>query len=76
VPGSLDKKGGRRFFILLSKRLHLLQPFLFNKPVTGLTAFFCMYSANGLLKEKKNTDRRHLLAVHVIETEPKTASDP
>jgi hypothetical protein len=27
VPGSLDKKEGRRFHLLLSKRLHLLPPF-------------------------------------------------
>jgi hypothetical protein len=30
--------GGRRFHLLLSKRLHLLPPFLFNEPSTELTA--------------------------------------
>jgi hypothetical protein len=36
VPGSLNKKGGRRFHLSLSKRLHLLPPFLSNEPVTVL----------------------------------------
>jgi hypothetical protein len=36
VPGSLNKKGGRRFHLLLRKRLHLFPPFLSNEPGTGL----------------------------------------
>jgi hypothetical protein len=36
-PGSLNKKEGRRFHLLLSKRLHLLPPFLSNESCTGLT---------------------------------------
>jgi hypothetical protein len=35
VPGSLDKNEGRRFHLLLSKRLHLLPPFMSNEPGTG-----------------------------------------
>jgi hypothetical protein len=36
VPGSLYKKGGRKCHHLLSKRLHLLSPFLSNEPCTVL----------------------------------------
>jgi hypothetical protein len=32
VPGLLDKKGGKRFHLLLSKRWHLLPPFMSNEP--------------------------------------------
>jgi hypothetical protein len=32
VPGSLDKKEGRRFHLLWSKRCHLLRPLLSNEP--------------------------------------------
>jgi hypothetical protein len=35
VPGSLDKKGGRRCNLLLNKRWNPLPPFLFNKPGTA-----------------------------------------
>jgi hypothetical protein len=35
VPGSLDKKGGRRCQLLLNKRWHLLPPFSFNEPGSG-----------------------------------------
>jgi hypothetical protein len=34
VSGSLDKKGGRIFHLLLNKRCHLLPPFLSNEPGT------------------------------------------
>jgi hypothetical protein len=37
VPGSLDKKGGRRFHLLLINRLHLPSSFLSNEPGTGLS---------------------------------------
>jgi hypothetical protein len=37
VPGSLDKKEGRRFYLLLSKMLQFLPPFLFTEPGTGPT---------------------------------------
>jgi hypothetical protein len=36
VPGSLDKKGGRKRHLLLNKRWHL-PPFLSNEPITGLS---------------------------------------
>jgi hypothetical protein len=39
VPGSLDKKEGRRFHLLLSKRMHLLPPFLFNRHWYSFTEF-------------------------------------
>jgi hypothetical protein len=35
VPVPLDKKGGRRFHLLLHKRWHLLPPFVTNEPGTG-----------------------------------------
>jgi hypothetical protein len=36
VPGSLDKKGGRRCHLLLNKRWNLLPSFLFNEPGADL----------------------------------------
>jgi hypothetical protein len=36
VPGLLNTKEKRRFHLLLSKRWHLLPPFLSNEPGTGL----------------------------------------
>jgi hypothetical protein len=35
VQGLFDKKGGRRYYHVLSKRWHLLQPLLSNEPTTG-----------------------------------------
>jgi hypothetical protein len=35
VAGSLDKKVGRRFYLLNSKRLHLLSPLLYREPGIG-----------------------------------------
>jgi hypothetical protein len=40
VPGSLDKKEGRRCHLLLRKRWHLLPPFLPNKPGTDIGRAF------------------------------------
>jgi hypothetical protein len=33
VPGSLDKKGGRKCRLSLSKKWHLPLPFLFSNPI-------------------------------------------
>jgi hypothetical protein len=44
VPGSLNKKGGRRFHLLISKRLHLLPPFLSNEPGTVFSFLFFSFS--------------------------------
>jgi hypothetical protein len=38
VPSSLDKKGGRRFHLLLRKRWHRIPPFLSNEPGTAFIA--------------------------------------
>jgi hypothetical protein len=35
VPGSLDKKGGRRCHLLFNKRWTFIPSFLFNEPGTG-----------------------------------------
>jgi hypothetical protein len=37
VPGSLNTKEGRKFHLILSKRWHLLLPFLYNEPGTAIS---------------------------------------
>jgi hypothetical protein len=44
VPGSLDKKGGRRCLLLLNKRCPLLLPFLPNKPSTALNLRYLLHT--------------------------------
>jgi hypothetical protein len=41
VPDSLDRKGGRRLHLLLSKSWHFLLPFLSNEP--GTVLFFIKF---------------------------------
>jgi hypothetical protein len=54
VPGSLDKKEGRRFYLLLSKRLHLRPPFLFNEPGTGF--WVCVLSRGYVARSGSEDD--------------------
>jgi hypothetical protein len=65
VPGSLDKKGGRRCHLLHNKRWHLLPLLLSNEPGTGLKstwsgATFKKFVVKTTLKLKINIKRNPL----------------
>jgi hypothetical protein len=49
VPGSLDKKEGRSFHLILRKNLHLIPPLLSDEPGTGNegSGFHCCNKENG-----------------------------
>jgi hypothetical protein len=54
MPGSLDKIGGRRFNLLLSKRLHLLPPFFQTNPARGILSALAQ---NQRVKNSENFNR-------------------
>jgi hypothetical protein len=53
LSGSLDRKRGGRFHLLLSKRRHFLSPFLSNKPDTYYfkRLRFCVCAKNIMKRE-------------------------